>query len=95
MKYKIMTLCSALLVTPLLAIASSDFDSAVKDATAEIDKAKMANNEWRDSRNLLEEAQKAEKAGDHDKAMQLVAKAKEQGTLAIAQAKQQAKAGPH
>ena len=97
MKLKTIYLCTALtvfLVTPITTLAGSDFDKAVKEATAEIDKAKAANNEWRDSRKMLEDAIKAEKAGDHDKAMNLVNKAKQQGELAVAQARQQQNAGP-
>lgn len=85
----------ALLVTPLSSMAASSFDKAVKEATAEIDKAKAVGNEWRDSRKILKEAAKAEKSGKHDEAMKLVAKAKKQGTLAVAQAHEQKNAGPH
>ena len=84
----------ALLVTPLSSIASGAFDQAAKDATAEIDKAKAAGYEWRDSRKILDQAAKAEKAGDHATAMKLAAKAKQQGIIAVAQAKQQQNAGP-
>jgi len=85
----------ALLLTPLSSIAGSAFDKAVKEATVEIDKAKAAGYEWRDSRKILEAAAKAEKAGDHKKAMKMVAEAKQQGILAVAQAAQQKNAGPH
>ena len=64
----------------------------MKQATAEIDKAKAVGFEWRDSRKLLKEAEKAEKAGDHEKAMKLVNKARQQGIIAVAQAKEQANA---
>ena len=36
--------------------------------------------------------EKAEKAGDHEKAMKLVNKARQQGIIAVAQAKEQANA---
>ena len=85
----------ALLITPLSSIAGSSFDKAVKSATAEIDKAKAAGYEWRDSRKILKKAKAAEKKGDHAKAMKLVAQAKQQGTIAVAQAKLQKNAGPH
>ena len=86
---------TVLLSTPVLSIAGSDFDKAVKEATAEIDKAKKANYEWRDSRKILEKAVEAEKAGKHEEAMKLAKKAKQQGILAVAQSKQQKNAGPH
>ena len=83
----------ALLITPLSSMAASSFDKAVKEATAEIDKAKAAGFEWRDSRKFLKKAAEAEKSGDHNKAMKLVAKAKKQGILAVAQAHDQKNAG--
>jgi hypothetical protein len=98
MKLHTLALCSAftlLLSAPITSIAGSDFDKAAKDATAAIDKAKAANYEWRDSRKILKKAAKAEKAGKHDKAMKLAKKAKQQGIIAVAQAKQQKNAGPH
>jgi len=85
----------ALLATPLSSIAGNSFNDAAKSATIEIDKAKAAGFEWRDSREILEQAAKAEKAGDHATAMKLAAKAKRQGILAVAQAKSQKNAGPH
>ncbi len=86
-------LLSLLASTPLQA---GTFDSAVQQASAEIDKAKAMNYEWRDSRKLLKKAIKLHKEGKHDKAMKLVAKAGQQGKLAVAQAQQQAGVnGPH
>jgi hypothetical protein len=83
---------SAILIAPAIATASntSEFNQAVKDATAAIDKAAAVNYEWRDSRKILKKAEKAEKAGDHKKAMSLANKAKQQGIIAVAQAKEQA-----
>lgn len=91
---KLLTLSStisllSILALPVTALAGSDFDSAVKEANAEIAKAKAANYEWRDSKKILDKAVDAEKKGDHDKAMKLVAKAKQQGTLAVLQSKAQ------
>jgi len=82
-----------ILIAPAIATAGStsgEFDQAVKEATAAIDKAAAAHYEWRDSRKILKEAEKAEKAGDHKKAMSLAKQAKEQGIIAVAQAKEQA-----
>jgi hypothetical protein len=84
----------ALMAAPLSALASSDFESAKQQAIAEINKASAAGFEWRDSRKILEQAEKAEKAGDHEKAMQLVNEAKQQGMVAVAQAESQKNAGP-
>lgn len=82
-------LCSLLLSSPAISIAGN-FDQVVKQATTEIDKAKSAGYEWRDSRKILKQAQKAEKAGEHEKALKLANKAKQQGIIAVAQAEQQA-----
>jgi nitrogenase molybdenum-iron protein alpha/beta subunit len=89
------TALTVLLSTPIASIAGDDFNKAVKEATTEIDKAKAANYEWRDSRKILKSAEKAEKAGNHAEAMKLANKAKQQGIIAVAQAKQQKNAGPH
>jgi hypothetical protein len=87
----IFTLC---LFAPVLAQADA-FEDAVKDANIEIDKAKAVNYEWRDSRKLIKQAEKLNKEGNNDKAMKLVATAKEQGQIAVAQAELQAgTAGP-
>lgn len=80
-------LCT-LLFSPAISIAG-DFEHAVKQATEEIDKAKAVGYEWRDSRKILKQAEAAEKAGEHEKAMKLVNKAGQQGIIAVAQAKQQ------
>jgi len=84
----------ALMAAPLTVLAGSDFESARQQAVAEIDKANAAGFEWRDSRKILEQAEKAEKAGDHEKAMQLVNEAKQQGMVAVTQAESQKSAGP-
>jgi hypothetical protein len=84
----------ALIAAPLTALAGSDFESARQQAVAEINKAQAAGFEWRDSRKILEQAEKAEKAGDHEKAMQLVNEAKQQGMVAVIQAESQKNAGP-
>lgn len=74
---------------------SASFDDSVKDANATIDQAKAADYEWRDSRKILKKATKLNAEGKTDEAMKLVAKAKQQATIAIAQAKEQSDvAGP-
>jgi hypothetical protein len=85
----------ALLTSPLMSMASTSFDQAQKEAVAEIDKAKAAGYEWRDSRGILKKAEAAEKAGDHEKALKLAKQAKKQGIDAVAQSKTQTNAGPH
>jgi len=84
----------ALLTTPVISMASTSFDQAKKEAAAEIDKAKAAGFEWRDSRKILKKAEQAEKAGDHKKALKLANQAKKQGINAVAQSKTQTSAGP-
>lgn len=85
----------ALLMMPIISIAGSDFEQAKKEAIAEIDNAKAAGYEWRDSRKILKKAEQAEKSGNHEKAMKLADTAKKQGITAVAQAQLQKSAGPH
>ena len=67
----------------------------IKKATAEIDNAKAAGFEWRDSRKMLKKAQKLSDDGKTEEAQKLVKKAMEQGKIAAAQAKDQMHADPH
>ena len=86
---------TACLLTPVLSQAGN-YEDAVKDANSSIDKAKAVNYEWRDSRKMLKKANELNKAGKSDDAMKLVAKAKNQGQLAVAQAELQSSVrGPH
>ena len=88
----ILTVC---LSAPVLSQASN-YEDAVIDANLSIDKAKAVNYEWRDSRKILKKADTLEQAGKNAEAMKLVAKAKKQGELAVAQAEQQSSVhGPH
>jgi hypothetical protein len=80
---------SASLFIPALAQAGN-FEEAVNQASIEIDKANALNHEWRDSRKLLEKAEKLNTEGKTDQAMKLVAQAKFQGEQAVIQAKNQA-----
>ncbi len=80
----IITVCLLAPFTPSYAVSFSD---ALSAATTEIDKAKAANYEWRDSRKLLKKAAELNKKGDSEKAMALITKARKQGQLAANQAK--------
>ncbi len=55
-------------------------------AEASIDKAASVGGEWRDSRKLLESADKAASEGQLDRAVALAEQAKRQGELGYAQA---------
>ena len=88
-KLSLITLVSACLFAPVSSQAGN-YEKAVKDANASIDQAKAVNYEWRDSRKLLKKADKLNKEGKSKNAMKLVAKAKKQGQLAVAQAELQA-----
>lgn len=98
MKFKkiyLISLTSAFLLNPALVLASS-YDQAVKEANTSINNARSLNYEWRDSRKLLEKADKLNKEGKSDEAMKLVAEARKQGDMAVVQAKLQADVnGPH
>ena len=87
---------AGLLTVSLSATAANknDYNKAAADAKASIKKAADANNEWRDSSDMLKKADEAAKKGDYDTATKLANKAKRQGELAEAQAKAQANAGP-
>jgi len=87
--FSIISTLSACLFIPALAQAGN-FEEAVNQASIEIDHAKALNNEWRDSRKLLEKADKLYKEGKTEQAMKLVAQAKFQGEQAVIQAKNQA-----
>ena len=98
MKIKILSLIAAIsacMFSPVL-VQAGTYEQAVIDATASIDNAKKLNYEWRDSRKLLKQAEKLNKEGKTDKALNLLAEAKKQGEMAVAQAKLQASvSGPH
>ncbi|HEB93777.1 MAG TPA: hypothetical protein ENI94_10015, partial [Gammaproteobacteria bacterium] len=89
MKYHALIATFSLGLLAPLGVQASTFDEAYKQASLEIDKAKAVNYEWRDSRKLLKKAEKLHKEGKTDKAMKLVAKAREQGQLAVLQAEAQ------
>jgi hypothetical protein len=87
-KLGLISIAGAFLLTPALAQAGN-FETAVKEAKIEIDKAKAANYEWRDSRKMLKTAEQLNKEGKTDKAMKLVEQAKMQGQVAVSQAELQ------
>jgi len=70
------------------------YQKAAKEANTAIKMAVQANNVWRDSRKILDKAEKLAKSGDFEKATKMALKAKRQGELALAQAKAQEGAGP-
>lgn len=74
--------------------AAMDYESLLKEATASVKKAGSMGGEWRDSGKLLDKAQAAAKAGDVEKAIKLLKKAKDEGDLGYAQASSQQNAGP-
>jgi hypothetical protein len=71
-----------------------DAAAAIMAAEQELKQAKAARNEWRDTGKMIEEAQKAEKAGKYDEAVKLANKAKRQSENALAQVEAQKNAGP-
>lgn len=87
-KLSLISIVSACLFTPVLSQAA-DYEAAVKAANVSLNQAKAANYEWRDSRKLLEKADKLNQQGKTENAMQLVAQAKTQGEMAVAQAQLQ------
>lgn len=73
----------------------ADASSAILAAKHETKRAKAKNYEWRDTGKLIKKAEAAAKDGDFGKAVKLANKAKEQSTLALAQAEAQKNAGPN
>ena len=68
------------------AAVPASFDAAVAEAKAAIKKAESVGGEWRDTGKFLKEAEEAAAAGDMDKAMKLVSKAKFQAEMGYDQA---------
>ena len=75
------------------AAGADEYNAARASAVASLDKADKVGYEWRDSRKILDEADKAAKAGDYEQATKLAGKAMRQGELAVEQAADQANAG--
>lgn len=96
-KRKLLTIIGSICI--VLGAASSTHaatSTAASEAKAEINKAKAMGYEWRDSKKILDKAQKALDAGDVKKANKLFAQAKKQGIDAQIQAKAQMNvSGPH
>ena len=74
--------------------AQSQFEQLAKDAEATYKQALGMDNVWRDTEEKLDDAKKAAKSGDYDKAITLAKEVKEESLLAIEQAKLQKNAGP-
>ena len=88
MKTVIFSAACACLIAPVTSNASS-FEEALKEARTSLDKAKAVNYEWRDSRKILETAEKLNKEGQSKQAIKLAEAARKQGELAVAQAELQ------
>lgn len=73
---------------------AEDFPTLINQAQQAIDNAAAIGSEWRDSRKYLTMAQELEKAGKHDKAMEMARRAKHQGELSYQQGMAQRDAGP-
>ncbi len=74
--------------------ASANPQQAIQAAVAATDKVAKVGFEWRDTRKIIAAAQKAAKAGDDQKAVQLANKAREQSEDAWKQYQSQKDAGP-
>ncbi len=91
----LISIISACLFAPAISQAG-DYDDAAQEASSSINKARSANYEWRDSRKMLKQADKLNKAGKTDEAMKLVTIAQKQAEMAVAQAELQSGAsGPY
>jgi len=66
-----------------------DASAAIMAAKQELQKAKAARNEWRDTGKVIEAAEKAEKAGKYDEAVKLAGAATRQSQNALIQVEEQ------
>lgn len=71
-----------------------EFEALHAAAKQTLKAANAVGYQWRDSGKILKKAEKAAASGDFKKAAKLANQAREQGELALAQAKEQANAGP-
>ena len=74
--------------------SNEDYQKSLNEAVIVLDNAQKSGFEWRDSRDILKDAEKAAKDGDFAMAIELISKAKRQGELALIQA-QKPISGPH
>ena len=72
-----------------VAADEKSFDAAYEAAEAARKEAASVNYEWRDTGKMLKQAKKAADKGDYETAEKLANKAKMQGEMAVAQAKEQ------
>lgn len=84
---------AACLSTPAIAADKAAYDKAVANAKAALDAASAVDGEWRDSRKMLKQAEKAAAQGDYDKAVKLAETAEFQGVMGKKQALQEDKVG--
>ena len=64
----------------------ADAEKAITEAKAAIAASKKLNNEWRDTDDMMKQAEEAQGAGDYVKAVELASKARRQAENAVAQA---------
>lgn len=81
--------------TSLAAQVDPAVQQAIDAAVAANQKADAAGFAWRDAGKMIKQAQAAAAKGDHQTAMKLAGKAREQGILGYQQSLDQQGAGPH
>jgi len=64
----------------------ADAEKAITEAKAAIAASKKLNNEWRDTDDIMKQAEVAQGAGDYVKAVELASKARREAENAVAQA---------
>lgn len=90
-------LCAAVLAacaatTDATAADEKSFNAAYEAADAARKQAASLGFEWRDTKKMLDEAKKAADKGDYETAEKLAMKAKREGEMGVAQAKEQEQA---
>jgi hypothetical protein len=84
------TALTALLAMPSLAADEAEYKAACEAAEASRKAAAEARYEWNTTAPLIQKAGEAAAGGDYDKATKLCDEARQQGELALAQAKREA-----
>ncbi len=75
--------------------SKSDYEQALADANAAVEKAKGVGGEWRDTGKLIKKAQEAAGKGDYAQAVKFANKAKLHSDIGYQQALNEKNAGPH
>lgn len=80
-----MILAVALAAAPVYGATKADYDKAYRAAAQAVKKTQSVGGLWRDTQKLLEQSEKAAKAGTYDQALTLAKQAEQEAQLAYEQ----------